>query len=334
MKKVLVIVGLLIATIAGISIAYAGTPVGTTVKPVQPHIEDGTFSMKIKTINDVEVYPTGLRFDCNIPYAFDGEALELWINVSDPNGEQDLVTGNAEVKFYLFKDNNTDQPPIEIKAGVVASSLADSDNDTATFYASYTVPKASIVKGDYYIYVYACDSGSLEADNANVYSAALRENLYYTGVHVFLNPTVAYSINVSSIQFGQVGPGDVDVPSLNNTVGITNADPDNVGMKIGVGLALTPLVKAGSDWKIDPSNIDVDTVAMNGTALHTEISAGAPDETASLDYEPTLANSEVVLNPYLVKSGMSISVNFFLDVPMPLASGDYTGTLTIYAHGF
>jgi len=327
MKKVLAVVGLLVMLVSTVAPVFGATTststtTTTTVKNVAPHIYDNTFGMQIKTVENWLVYSEYggvvntllFRGDALVPYAYAGEGVTFYVTIGDDNGEGDL--DGAQVFFILDKDGNlattTDQ--ITIIAGYDSSTVGDGDPYNLTFFAEYTVDSSAY--GKYFIYVKAADEYGIAADNSPVCVG-----------EIFLNPAVGIDVvadatgnrtALSGINFGSVVPGETDVPAEENVIGITNTDPDAVGMKILVAASATSL--SGPGGAIPAENIEAELLKANNQTVSGTI---------------TMSNAAQVTLWEALKPGVDneLEFNLTLDVPSPLISGSYSGTMTFYALG-
>ena len=123
---------------------------------------------------------------------------------------------------------------------------------------------------------------------------------------------------LSGINFGSVTPGQTDVPAQENTIAIVNTDPDGVGIKIIAAASATSLTGPGGS--IEAENITAEILKAN-------------NETQG--YSVTMSNAAQVTLFELLKPGVNneLEFNVTLDVPSPLVSGSYSGSMTFYAVG-
>ncbi|ACX72518.1 conserved hypothetical protein [Methanocaldococcus vulcanius M7] len=327
------LLSLLLSVIMGIAILGSASAISTTygtgqttatVSNLPPVVNSSSYEMTIKTVQGVTVYeyrntsgvaPNLLRSDAYVPYAYTGEGITFYVNVSDPNGEQDLQTNGAGVDFLLVPEGqNPANPAYVIHAGFDPTTSGDSDLSTLKFYAQWTVPAGS--HGCFDVYVTA-------RDKHGVCTGPI-----YKG-KVFLNPMIGINVTkdndatpapFTGLSFGNVTPGQQNVSAEENVVSVHNLDPDNVGTKVGVFVSATSLAQVGGTGIIPAENIEADVIKVNNATIHHEI---------------TLQNNVKILlfEPLKPGNANALEVNFTLDVPEPLPSGCYGGSITFYGIG-
>ncbi|ADC70208.1 conserved hypothetical protein [Methanocaldococcus sp. FS406-22] len=324
---------LLLSIIMGVAVmgsAFAiSTSSGTgytsaTVANLNPIINCSSYELVIKTVEGLKVYeyknttgvtPNLLRSDALEAYAYTGEGVTFYVNVSDPNGEQDLQTNGAGVDFLLVPQGGSPaNPTYTIHAGFDPATSGDDDLTTLTFYAQWTVPAGA--HGCFDVYVKARDKHG--ACTGPIYKGK-----------IFLNPMIGMNVTkdndaspapFTGLSFGNVNPGDTNVPANENVVTIHNIDPDGVGTKIAVFVSATSLTQAGGTGIIPAENIKAHLLKANGNPISGTV---------------TLQNNVKVLlwQPLEPCHANALEVNFTLDVPTPLPSGCYGGSVTFYGLG-
>ncbi len=316
-KKVFILVCVLVSLLSmpvfG-AVTQQQTSVTTTVQNVEPYIHNNTFVMQIYTVQNYKVYevvgglaaPGLIRTNATVPYAFYGEGVYFKINVSDQNGEGDLDNGDVKVVLdpdYPYVGNGNE---IILQAGYNPSTVGDGDQYNLTFQKDWTVGNQY---GLYYIYIMAADEHSLAAD----------DNTICVG-KIFLNPAVGIDANTTSITFGNVNPGDTNVMAQESPIVVNNTDPDNVGLKVIVGISTTDLTNQNGGGQIPASNMRAHIIQANGITY---------------DYNVTMSSSAQITLFDFLKPGQSNALMFdmYLNVPSPLVSGTYSGSATIYAVG-
>ncbi len=316
-KRVFVLAGLIAALLCVPALASTQqqTSVTTNVQNVAPHIYNGTFKTQIKTIQGSVVYesignyitPNLLRTNAIIPYAFYGEGISFSVKVSDQNGEGDL--DNGDVKIVLDPDypHVNDGDEIVLQAGYNPATVGDSDQYNLTFQKDWTVGNQH---GLYYVYVMATDEHGLAAD----------DNAVCVG-RIFLNPAVGIDVNVTSLTFGNVVPGETNVLANESPIVVNNTDPDHVGMMLAIGISTTDLTNQDGGGQIPASNMWANIVSVNNMTTN---------------YNVTMSNSAQVILTYpgiYPGQNNALMFNMYMNVPTPLVSGTYTGSATIYAIG-
>lgn len=266
-------------------VTYQSEAEGTNVPPT---IDETSFAMKI--IAENEVYPAGDRANAAIPFAFTGDDIVFTIDVTDDNGEEDILSG--AVTIFLSEDEFVDGGDISVSLEAVESTK---DGDVRlTLTKTWNVPSSEYGKKN--ILVTAEDSGGLPATN----------NEIKVGKEVFINPQIGFEITSSTgdvgyIQFAENPPGTTDVSAYQNPIQIENIDPDNVGMRIKVLVQGDDLANQDRTGSVPIANMKVDGTPMS-TALQTIDGSLAPGE--------------------------SSTHAFSLDYPVPLPAGNYIGTVT------
>lgn len=254
---------------------------------VPPAIDDTSFGMKI--IAEKEVYPSGDRASATIPFAFTGEDIVFTIDVTDDNGEEDILSA---VTIFLSDDESVDDGDVSVSADAVESTR---DGDVRlTVTKTWNVP--AFEYGEKNILITVRDSGGLSADNSEIKVG-----------EVFINPQIGFEITSSTgdvgfIQFAEYPPGTANVHAYQNPIQIKNNDPDGVGMRIKVLVQGNALVNQNRTGSIPISNMKVDGASMS-TALQTVDKSLAPGESSTHE--------------------------FSLDYPVPLPAGNYIGTVTL-----
>ena len=307
-----------------ISTTYGTGHTTATVDNLKPVVNCSSYEMVIRTVQGIKVYeyknttgvtPGLLRSDALEAYAYTGEGVTFYVNVSDPNGEQDLQTNGAGVDFLLVPQGQSpSNPTYVIHAGFDTSTSGDADLTTLTFYAQWTVPAGAY--GCFDVYVKATDKHGACTG-------------YIKKGKIFLNPMIginvtkdndAYPAPFTGLSFGNVNPGDTNVPATENVVTIHNIDPDGVGTKIAVFVSATSMTQAGGTGIIPAENIKAHVIKANNMT-HS--------------YNTHLQNNVKVLlwQPLKPCHTNALEVNFTLDVPTPLPSGCYGGSITFYGLG-
>ncbi len=310
-----------------ISTSSGTSHTSATVNNLPPVVNCSSYELLIKTVQGAKVYeykntsgvtPNLLRSDALEAYAYTGEGVTFYVNVSDPNGEQDLQTNGAGVDFLLVPHGQSpSNPTYVIHAGFDSTTSGDADLTTLKFYAQWTVPAGA--HGDFDVYVEARDKHG--ACTGPIYKGK-----------VFLNPMIGMNVTkdndatptpFTGLSFGNVNPGDTNVSADENVVTIHNIDPDGVGTKIAVLASATSLTQAGGTGIIPAENIKAHLLKANGAPVPAWMTP------------VTLQNNVKVLlwKPLKPCNANALEVNFTLDVPTALPSGCYGGSITFYGLG-
>ncbi|AIJ06092.1 hypothetical protein JH146_1250 [Methanocaldococcus bathoardescens] len=307
-----------------------------TVCNYPPEIDCNSYELKITTLQGWKVYeyknttgvtPKLLRSDALMAYAYTGEGVTFYINVSDPNGVQDLQAMGAGVDFLLVpQGGNPKNPTYTIPAGFDPSTTTSTG---ATFYAQWTVPAGAY--GCFDVYVKARD-GKHGHGHGKCTRPVLKGK-------IFLNPMVGIEITkdndrfepknndgnanyaqFTGLCFGKTTPGATNVSAKENVVTIHNIDPDNVGTQMAVFVSATSMTQSKGTGIIPAENIKAHVIKANNVAQ---------------SYSVHLQNNARVLlwQPLKPCDTNALEVNFTLDVPTPLPSGHYKGSIAFYGLG-
>jgi len=204
------------------------------------------------------------------------------IDVTDDNGASDIAT----VELVLSDDASISADDTVVPL----THVVDLDATTATFGATWIVPATSGLK---HVLVNVTDSTGLAATNNGIEVG-----------EIFQNPLMGFEVKdgsgtaLTTVSFAASAPGTNSVPSDQNTIQITNTDPDSVGMRIKVSVVGTAMTNGANE--IPVSNIWVD-----GTPLSV-----------------TLTEIDSAINPLALASH-----NFKLDYPAGLVAGTYQGDI-------
>jgi hypothetical protein len=286
---------------------------------IPPVIDSGSYGMDIETMQKDIVYRYSkdggvssnlLRSDAKIPYIYTGECLKFKVDVSDDNGKSDLESGNVE--FTLIKADNSDKIVINAKY----EPKTDANATTLTFYTNWNVIDNAY--GLYNITIKAKDNHNMCANNGTS---------IYMG-QIFLNPMMEVNITENGngspkafkcITFGNAKPGTKNVPANENPISVQNIDPDNVGMKLEITASATIMENSEDEGVIPTNKLKIKVMTANGKPT---------DKVIGFD-------SDKVLVWNSLKPGMdnALKMKILLDVPLPLPSGSYKSTITIYASG-
>jgi len=130
---------------------------------------------------------------------------------------------------------------------------------------------------------------------------------------VLLREIVLFGLGFSDISFGGLDPGAEDVPAIGNSDLSYNISVDDDSLKVdGLWVRADPLVSTtDSSYTIGPSNISVNS-SIDPTLLQL-----APT------YQRLLTD---------IQPNTTLSTFYYLDVPLGLLKGQYTGTITYKAN--
>jgi len=306
-----------------LSTGSSGGSTSANVVNCAPTINCSSYSMNITTLQGFLVYnysqmggvtPGLFRSNATIPYAFTGEGVTFEVNISDSNGEADIVGGDVEV---ILVDASNLFNTIHIPMGFDDATQGDNDTLSLRYHAQWTVPN---VYGLYNVTIYAHDKNGANAVPNNVYKG-----------QIFFNPMVGINITgnntgtptpFTGLSFGSVTPGQKNVPANENRITIHNTDPDNVGMQLAVAASATSLSSNNAGQMIPAS------------CLHANITKANNNTFTPALYRQFQHNARILLwQPLKPCSTNALEMDVFLDVPSPLAPGSYTGSMSIYGLG-
>ena len=263
---------------------------------VAPVIEEGSLIVQI-----IDGEGTAFGWSANgdpnpgdraLPYILNGELLHFEMDVTDANGEADLTA--MQVRMNLgpggYFLGSLTSTTIDPEAGIFKGH-----------YSGYAVADASIPSGKADITVDAIDS----ANATDTYDPLI----YQPGADI-LKPEVSLIVSSPSVIFPQSDPGDMGIVANENPVQLT---PQAV-----IGEEHVPVVfsisHSGTDMVNGEYTIPVGSIVWSTT---TEV-AGNSLSTAN----QTIASE--------VAEGTVIEVYYCLNVPMPQAIGDYSGTIDFH----
>jgi len=227
--------------------------------------------------------------DRALPYVLEGELLHFEMDVTDANGEADLAA--MQVRMNLGP------------GGYFTGSLTSTtfDPDTGFFkghYSGNAVADASIPPGKADITIDAIDS----ANATDSYDPLI----YQPSVDI-LKPEVSLIVSSPSVIFPQSNPGDMGIVANENPILLT---PQAV-----IGEEHIPVVFSITHSGTDMSN-GVDIIPVGSIVWST-----TPEVTGN---SLSTANQTIASE---VAEGTVIAVYYWLNVPIPQATGDYSGTI-------
>lgn len=277
--------------------ASAETPEGGGGDNIPPVIEES--SLLVQLIDDGVAWEwqdgstSGNRA---APYIFDDETLHLELEVSDANGIDDL---NAmEVKVTLGSTDST----IEFLCNLEFTTIDPENEISKGHYRGDLLIDSSIAQGKYDIAITATDPGA-EQD-------AYDPQIYQDTVDILMKPALTLEIDKPSISFPSGGPGDVDLAANENPIGLrlqALIDDEHVPVVFSLSHFGTDMTSTSDD-----STIPVDSITWSlgdqpgeATALGTELQTFA---------DP-------------LDEGESVLVYYWLNIPLPQATGDYQGQI-------
>jgi hypothetical protein len=230
--------------------------------------------------------------DRALPYILDGELLHFEVDVTDANGEADLTA--MQVRMNLG--------PGTYFTGSLTSTTIDPEGGISRgHYSGFAVADAGIPAGKADITIDAIDS----ANATDAYDPFI----YQPGADI-LKPEVSLLVSRPSVIFPQSDPGNPGVAANENPMQLT---PQAV-----IGEEHIPVVFAVSHSGTDMSNgenlIPVGSIVWSTTPEITGNSLSAANQ--------TIASG--------VAEGTVIEVYYWLNVPMPQAVGDYSGTIDFH----
>jgi len=196
----------------------------------------------------------GVDRDYTTPYGFSGESIDFAIDVMDDNGASDITT----VEVILSDDITISADDIVVPL----TRVADLDATTAAFKATWTVPSTNGLK---HVLISATDSAGLSAINNGIDVG-----------EIFHNPLMGFEVKdgsgnaLAAVSFAASAPGTNGVASDQNTIQITNTDPDGVGMRIKVSVVGTAMTNGTNE--IPVSNIKVDDTPLSVTPTEIDSS--------------------------------------------------------------
>jgi hypothetical protein len=270
-----------------------GEPVGsgTEVENVAPVIEEGSLVVQIVDNEGVAWGWTagGNSGDRAMPYILKGEQLQITLDVSDANGEDDL-TGMV-VTMNLM-------PGLTFTGSLIATTIDPDAGIAKGSYGGNLTIDETVAEGKYDITIDVTDP----AGATDTYDPAI----YEPGADI-LKPTLSLEVDKTTVLFPECQPGDLGIASNDNPVHLT---PLAV-----IGEEHIPVVF--SLW-----HSGVDMVHGDNVIPASAIVWSTTDNITS--------NSLDTLRLTIVsgvQEGTAIAVYYWLNVPSPLATGDYSGRI-------
>jgi hypothetical protein len=270
---------------------------GGTVENVAPVIEQGSLVVQIV---DGEGVAWGWSAaagndsgDRTMPYILGGEQLHFELEVSDANGEDDL---NAmQVIVHLG-------PDIFGTGSLVTLNIDPDAGISKGTYAGNLVADDNMPTGKYDITIDATDPASA----TDTYDPVI----YEPGADI-LRPALSLLVDKSNVLFPESRPGDEGIASTDNPV------------------SLTPLAVIGDEHipvVFSLSHTGVDMVnggnVIPASSIVWAVTDSISSDGLSSDYKQTIASG--------VSEGTTIQVYYWLNVPTPLATGDYSGQINYF----
>ncbi len=264
---------------------------GTDIENVAPVIEEGSLVVQI-TDNEGIAWGWGGGSnpgDRAAPYILKGERLSFTLEVTDANGAADLTA--MVVKMHLGPDISF--------TGILTSTTINPDQGISkgTYSGNFTVDD-SVATGKYDITIDVTDpAGATDAYDPSIYEPSAD----------ILRPALSLEVSKTNVLFPQCRPGDLGITSNDNPV------------------SLTPLAVIGDEhipviFSLWHSGVDM----VNGENVipASAIVWSTTDNITSNSLDTlrhTIASG--------VQEGTTIEVYYWLNVPSPLAEGDYNGRI-------
>jgi hypothetical protein len=270
---------------------------GGTVANVAPVIEQGSLIVQIV---DNEGVAWGWSAaagkdsgDRTMPYILGGEQLHIELEVSDANGADDL---NAmQVIMHLG-------PDIFCTGSLVTLTIDPDAGISKGTYSGNIVADDTMLTGKYDITIDATDPASA----TDTYDPIV----YEPGADI-LRPALSLVVDKSNVLFPESQPGDQGVASPDNPVSLT---PVAV-----IGDEHIPVVFSLSHSGVDMVNGDN---VIPASAIVWSLTDSVGSDALSSDYKVTIASG--------VAEGATVQVYYWLNVPTPLATGDYSGQINYF----
>jgi hypothetical protein len=264
---------------------------GTGVENVAPVIEEGSLIVQI-------VDSEGVAWGWSAGGGHDsGDRTVPYILKGEQlHIELEVSDGNGETDLAAMQVNMNLGPDITFTGSLVSVI----DPDTGSYSGNLTVDD-SVATGKYDITIDVADPAS----DIDTYDPSI----YETGVDI-LKPEISLEVSSTSVTFPECSPGDLGIVSNDNPISLT---PLAV-----IGDEHIPVVfsvlHAGIDMVNGVDVIPASAIVWSTTDNITDNSLSSEKQTIASD----------------VPEGTTIEVYYWLNVPYPLATGDYNGTIDFY----
>jgi hypothetical protein len=230
--------------------------------------------------------------DRAVPYILDGELLHFELEVTDANGEADLTA--MQVRLNLG-------PGVYFTGSLTSTTIDPDAGISKGHYSGYATADASIPSGKADITIDVIDS----ANATDTYDPLI----YQPGADI-LKPEVSLVVSSPSVIFPQSDPGDLGIVASENPMRLT---PQAV-----IGDEHVPVVFSISHSGTDMANGEY--IIPVGSIVWSTI----PEVTGN---SLSTANQTIASG---VAEGTVIEVYYWLNVPMPQATGSYSGTIDFH----
>jgi hypothetical protein len=270
---------------------------GTGVENVAPVIEEGSLVVQIVDNEGVAWgwSAGGNTGDRAMPYILKGEQLQITLDVSDANGEADLTGMVVTMRLG---------PDIPFSGTLVATTIdPDAGISKGTYSGNLTVDD-SVATGKYDITIDVADPASA----TDTYDPTI----YEPGADI-LKPALSLVVDKTDVLFPECNPGDLGIASSDNPV------------------SLTPLAVIGEEhipvvFSLSHSGVDM----INGDNI-IPASAFVWSTTDNITSNSLDTLRQIIASG--VPEGTTIEVYYWLNVPVPLAAGDYAGRINFFFRG-
>ena len=230
--------------------------------------------------------------DRGLPYILDGELLHFEIEVTDANGEADLIA--MQVRMNVG-------PGAYFMGSLISITIDPDAGISKGRYGAYATADGSIPSGKADITIDVIDS----ANATDAYDPLI----YQPGADI-LKPEVSLVVSAPSVIFPQSDPGDLGI--------LANENPMQLMPQAVIGEEHIPVVfsisHSGTDMVNGQYVIPVGSIVWSTTPEITSHSMSTANQTIASE----------------VAEGTVIEVYYWLNVPAPQEIGDYSGSIDFH----
>jgi len=270
-----------------------GVGIGTEVDNVAPVIEEGSLIVQI-----IDGEGTAFGWSANgdpntgdrvLPYILNGELLHFELEVTDANGEADLTA--MQVRMNLG-------PGVIITGSLTSTTIDPEAGISKGRYSGSFNLDESVVTGKYDI--------TIDVNDPALATDTYDPTIYQPGADI-LKPELSLEVSRTDVLFPQCNPGDLGIASNDNPVSLT--------LQAVIGTEHIPVVF--SLWHSGVDMVNGDNV-IRASSIVWSTTPEITDNSLDTLRQPIASE---------VQEGTTIDVYYWLNVPSPLAEGDYNGRI-------
>lgn len=227
------------------------------------------------------------------PYIFEGEKVNVELDISDANGKTDLDSMNVKVSMG---------PDVIFRCSCVSTIIDPANMVSKGHYRGTLTIDGNVAQGKYNIAISATDAGGA--------SDAYDPKIYQDTVDILVKPKLTLEMSSSSIAFPSADPGQLNVVASQNPIVLK---PQAV-----IGDEHIPVVFSLLQTSMAMQSVSGDnTIPITKTTW--SLSNQPAGATALSGSQQTIASS--------VKEGDTVQVYYWLNLPFGQAAGQYKGKI-------